>query len=56
LVPVFGFAAADFMSAGRVALRVLKEPIVSISRTVRNAFEDRPEIGDMKLPAAPALR
>lgn len=52
---MFGLAAADFMSAGRVALRVLKEPIVSISRTVRKAFEERPEIGEIKLPAAPAL-
>lgn len=55
LVPVFGFAAADFMRWGRVALRVLNEPRVSISKTVLNAFEDRPEIGATKFPAAPAL-
>lgn len=53
---VFGCLAADFMRWGSVALRVLNEPSVSISRTVRKALEDRPEMGDRKLPAAPALR
>ncbi len=55
LVPVFGFLAADLMSSGTVALRVLKEPIVSISMTVLKAFEESPSIGAKKLPAAPAL-
>ena len=55
LSPVFGFLAADLISSGTVALRVLKEPIVSISITVLKAFEDNPSIGARKLPAAPAL-
>lgn len=54
-VPLLGFLDADRMSCGRVALRVLKEPIVSMSMTVLNAFAERPAIGEMKLPAAPAL-
>lgn len=52
---VFGWAEADFMSWGRVALSVLKEPRVSISRTVRKALEERPSRGEIKFPAAPAL-
>jgi hypothetical protein len=55
-VPLLGFFDAEVMRWGRVALRVLKEPRVSISRTVRNALDERPEMGDRKLPAAPALR
>lgn len=55
LEALFGWAEADFMRCGRVALRVLKEPRVSISRTVRKAFEERPSRGEMKFPAAPAL-
>lgn len=54
-VPVFGFLLADLISSGTVALRVLKDPTVSISRTVLNAFEESPDIGEMKFPAAPAL-
>jgi len=54
-VPVLRFLDADFMSSGTVALRVLKEPIVSISSTVLKALAERPDIGDRKLPAAPAL-
>jgi hypothetical protein len=34
---------------------LLTEPIVSISRTVLKALAERPEIGETKLPAAPAL-
>jgi hypothetical protein len=34
----------------------LTEPIVSISRTVLKALAERPEMGEMKLPAAPALK
>jgi hypothetical protein len=34
---------------------VLKEPRVSISRTVLKALDERPEMGDRKFPAAPAL-
>lgn len=56
LVPVLGFFAADFMSSGTVALRVLKEPIVSMSITVLKAFAERPSMGEMKFPAAPALQ
>jgi hypothetical protein len=33
----------------------LTEPMVSISRTVLKALAERPEIGAMKFPAAPAL-
>lgn len=53
--PVFGFLAADSRRWGSVALRVLKEPRVSISRTVLKALEESPEIEDRKFPAAPAL-
>lgn len=55
LEAVFGWAEADLRSWGRVALSVLKEPRVSISRTVRKAFEESPSRGEMKFPAAPAL-
>ena len=55
-VPVLGFLEADVMRWGRVAFNVLKEPIVSISITVLKALADKPEIGAMKFPAAPALR
>lgn len=55
-VPVLGFLLADFRSSGKVALRVLKEPIVSMSMTVLKAFEERPDIGEIKFPAAPALQ
>ena len=55
LIPVFGFAEADLMRCGRVAFSVLKEPRVSISRTVLKALDERPEIGERKFPAAPAL-
>jgi hypothetical protein len=55
LVGELGWAEADFRREGRVALSVLKEPSVSISRTVRKALEERPESGAMKFPAAPAL-
>ena len=34
---------------------VLKVPIVSISMTVLKPFGVRADIGEMKLPAAPAL-
>jgi len=54
-VPVFGFFDAEIRSCGKVAFRVLKEPIVSISITVLKAFAESPEIGEMKFPAAPAL-
>lgn len=54
-VPVFGFAAADFTRWGMVALKVLKEPIVSMSITVLKALAERPASGEMKFPAAPAL-
>jgi hypothetical protein len=54
-VPSLGLLDAEVMRWGRVALRVLKEPRVSISRTVRKALDERPEMGDKKLPAAPAL-
>jgi hypothetical protein len=54
-VPLLGFFDAEVMRWGRVALRVLKDPRVSISRTVRKALDERPEMGDRKLPAAPAL-
>lgn len=36
-------------------LRVLKDPMVSMSITVLKAFAERPEIGERKFPAAPAL-
>jgi len=52
---VFGFLFAEFRRYGRVALRVLKDPMVSMSSTVLKAFADRPEIGARKFPAAPAL-
>jgi hypothetical protein len=55
LVPVLGFFEADVMRYGRVALRVLKEPMVSMSMTVLKALADKPAIGATKLPAAPAL-
>lgn len=55
LVPVFGFFFADMRSCGMVALKVLKEPMVSMSRTVLKALAERPERGAMKFPAAPAL-
>jgi hypothetical protein len=32
------------------------DPIVSMSRTVLKALAERPEIGEMKFPAAPALK
>jgi hypothetical protein len=35
---------------------LLTEPIVSISRTVLKALAERPEMGEMKFPAAPALK
>lgn len=54
-VPVLRFLDADFKSSGIVALRVLKEPIVSMSRTVLKALAERPDMGERKLPAAPAL-
>ena len=38
-----------------VALKVLKDPIVSMSITVLKAFAERLARGAMKLPAAPAL-
>ncbi len=34
----------------------LTEPMVSISRTVLKALAERPEMGEMKFPAAPALK
>jgi hypothetical protein len=52
----FGYFFAEIRSCGRVALRVLKDPMVSMSITVLKAFADRPEIGARKFPAAPALR
>ncbi len=55
LVPVFLFAAADFIKHGRVDFRVLKDPRVSMSSTVLKALEERAEMGEMKFPAAPAL-
>jgi hypothetical protein len=47
--------AADSRRYGRVALRVLYEPITSMSMTVLKAFGERPRMGARKLPAAPAL-
>lgn len=38
-----------------MALSVLKEPKVSISMTVLKALDERPEMGERKFPAAPAL-
>lgn len=38
-----------------VALIVLNVPIVSISSTVLNAFSERPEMEERKLPAAPVV-
>lgn len=55
LWPVLGFLAADVTKWGRVALRVLKEPIVSMSITVLNALAESPAMGERKFPAAPAL-
>jgi hypothetical protein len=55
LDPVFGLLAADVRRWGSVAFSVLKEPSVSISRTVLNALDERPEMADRKFPAAPAL-
>lgn len=55
LVAELGWVEADFRREGSVALRVLKEPSVSISSTVRKALEERPESGAIKFPAAPAL-
>lgn len=54
-VPLLGFLAADSIRYGIVAFRVLNEPRVSISRTVLKAFDERPEMGERKFPAAPAL-
>lgn len=54
-MPVLGFFFADITSCGIVALKVLKDPMVSISITVLNAFAERPSRGEMKFPAAPAL-
>lgn len=54
-VALLGFRFADASRWGMVALNVLKEPNVSISRTVRNAFEERADSGERKFPAAPAL-
>lgn len=39
-----------------VAFMVLKVPRVSMSMTVLKALAESPEIGAMKLPAAPALK
>ena len=50
-----GLRAADWTRCGTVALRVLKVPMVSMSMTVLKALGLRPEMGAMKLPAAPAL-
>ena len=55
LVPLLGLAEADLRRGGRVALRVLKDPMVSMSITVLKALAERPEMGETKLPAAPAL-
>ena len=55
LVAEFGYFFADIRSWGSVALRVLNDPIVSMSITVLKALADRPEIGARKFPAAPAL-
>jgi hypothetical protein len=48
---------------GKVSLAInlskdfpLTEPIVSMSRTVLNALAERPEMGEIKFPAAPALK
>lgn len=54
-VPVLGFLLAEIRSWGMVAFKVLKDPSVSISSTVLKALDERPEIGDKKFPAAPAL-
>ena len=50
-----GFRAADSIRYGIVALIVLKVPMVSISMTVLKALGLSPDMGAMKLPAAPAL-
>lgn len=39
-----------------MALMVLYVPSTSMSMTVLNALELRPSMGEMKLPAAPALQ
>lgn len=44
------------MRYGMVALTVLYVPRTSISMTVLNPLDERPEIGLTKFPAAPALR
>lgn len=54
-VAVLGFRFAEASRCGMVALKVLNEPRVSISRTVRKALEERLERGERKFPAAPAL-
>ena len=46
---------AESTRYGIVALMVLKVPRVSMSITVLKALGERPEMGEMKLPAAPAL-
>jgi len=55
LVPVLGFFFAEMTSCGMVALKVLNEPMVSMSITVLKALAERPSRGEMKFPAAPAL-
>ena len=55
LWPVLGWSEADLRRWGRVDLRVLKEPRVSMSRMILKALEDRESSGEMKFPAAPAL-
>ena len=50
-----GLREAEATRWGMVALMVLNVPIVSMSITVLKALELRPEMGAMKLPAAPAL-
>ena len=54
-VPVFLLLKADVIRWGSVAFNVLKDPMVSMSITVLNALADKPEMGAMKFPAAPAL-
>jgi hypothetical protein len=53
--PVFGFASADLIRWGIVALRVLYEPSTSMSMTDLKAFVETPIKGARKFPAAPAL-
>lgn len=55
LVALLGLRRAEASRWGMVALKVLKEPRVSISKTVRKALEERFESGERKFPAAPAL-